>query len=66
MSQKIYHWAVEVRVNHKQVLTIESNCVYGKSLSNQEEEVIREAAEHLLAFVGKHAKKESCNSPSKS
>ena len=51
-ERKIEHWGVDVRVNGAQVLTIESNCVYGKQLTDDEEEVIREAARHLLAFVG--------------
>lgn len=51
-ERKIEHWGVDVRVNGSHVLTIESNCVYGKQLTNAEEEVIREAARHLLAFVG--------------
>lgn len=46
------HWGVDVRINGKTVLTIESNCVSGRQLSFDDEETIRNCAEHLLAFVG--------------
>lgn len=47
------HWGVDVRVNHEHVLTIESNCVFGKSkFSELQESAIREAARNLLAFIG--------------
>jgi hypothetical protein len=47
------HWGVDVRFNHETILTIESNCLSGKSeLSDEEKEAIREAARHLLAFIG--------------
>ena len=52
-SKDIQHWAVTCNVNHKQVLVIESNCVCGKDLSDQDKESIRNMAEHLLAFVGR-------------
>jgi len=54
MDKSIQHWGVDVRVNGKQILTIESNCLYGKpQFSEAEEEVIRNAAQSLLAFIGK-------------
>lgn len=52
MKNKIQHWGVYCYVNHKQVLTIESNCVFGRDLSDEDKEAIRSMAEHLLAFVG--------------
>ena len=53
-SNPVQHWGVDVRVNHRQILTIESNCVYGiESFTESEEEAIRLAAENLLSFVGK-------------
>ncbi len=48
------HWAVEVRVNHETVLTIESASLCGKNnLSAAELDVIRTAGNHLLSFAGK-------------
>ena len=58
MSNSVFHWAVEVRVNHETVLTIESNSLCGKSeLTEKDEETIRLCAEHLLSFVGRKLKK---------
>jgi hypothetical protein len=52
-GDQIHHWSVEVCVNHDRILTIESECLCGKSdLSDVELEAIRFAAEHLLAFAG--------------
>ncbi|AMV30882.1 hypothetical protein VN12_02120 [Pirellula sp. SH-Sr6A] len=51
--KKVEHWGCDVRINGKHVLTIESNCVYGRFLTDADEETIREIAENLLAFVGK-------------
>lgn len=49
----LQHWGVDVRVNGEDVLTIESNCLFGKSdLSPMELDAIRTAANHLLAFAG--------------
>lgn len=51
---RVQHWGVDVRVNGECVLTIESNCLCGKSdLSAMELNAIRTAANHLLAFAGK-------------
>jgi hypothetical protein len=55
-SKKIQHWGVDVRVNGKHVLTIESNCVFGKDLSDIDKDAIRLAASHLMAFVGESRK----------
>lgn len=53
MSKKdIQHWGVCCYINGEHVLTIESNSVCGRTLSDQDEEAIRNMAEHLLAFVG--------------
>lgn len=51
-SSALQHWGVDVRVNGEHVLTIESNCLSGRELSDVDEEAIRTAAQHLLAFVG--------------
>lgn len=49
---KTEHWAVTVSRNGQEILTIESNCVSGLDLTYEDEGVIRNAAEHLLSFVG--------------
>jgi len=47
------HWSVTVEKDGETILTIESNCLSGKSdLTGDDEAVIRNAAEHLLSFVG--------------
>jgi hypothetical protein len=52
MSDK--HWAVEVFIDGDSVLRIESDCLSGnESFSRKEQTVIREAANHLLAFIGR-------------
>lgn len=45
-----------MRVNGEHVLTIESNCLSGRQLSDVDEEAIRTAAQHLLAFVGQESR----------
>jgi hypothetical protein len=46
------HWAVTVERNGEKIVTIESNCLSGRELSAEDEQTIRTAALHLLAFVG--------------
>lgn len=47
------HWSVTVEKDGETILTIESNCLSGKAdLTGDDESVIRNAAEHLLSFVG--------------
>lgn len=47
------HWTVTVEKDGEKILTIESNCLSGKAdLTSEDEQVIRNAAEHLLSFVG--------------
>lgn len=52
MSDK--HWAVEVRIDGEQVLTLETDgSIAGKAdLSDADEAAVRTAAEHLKSFVG--------------
>jgi len=50
--ERTQHWAVTVSRNGEEIVTIESNCLSGRELSNEDERVIRNAAEHLLSFVG--------------
>lgn len=47
------HWSVTVTRNGEDVITISSNGLSGRELSVEDEKVIRTAADHLLAFVGK-------------
>jgi hypothetical protein len=46
------HWAVTVERNGEQVVTIETNCLSGRDISEGDEIIIREAAHHLLSFIG--------------
>jgi hypothetical protein len=46
------HWSVTVERNGEQIVTIESNCLSGREISPEDEEAIRTAARHLLAFIG--------------
>lgn len=45
-------WAVTVERNGEQVVTIASNCLAGRDLSSEDEQTIRDCAEHLRSFVG--------------
>jgi hypothetical protein len=46
------HWAVTVSRGGEEIVTIESNCLSGSELSPEDEDTIRTAASHLLAFIG--------------
>lgn len=46
------HWAVTVSRNGEEIVTIESECLAGREISEADEEAIRTAAHHLLAFIG--------------
>jgi hypothetical protein len=46
------HWSVTVERNGEQIVAIESNCLSGRDISPADEEAIRIAARHLLAFIG--------------
>ncbi len=47
------HWCVTVEMNGEQLITIETSSLYGKSsFTEQEQDCIRNAARHLLAFIG--------------
>ena len=45
-------YSVTVSKNGEPILTIEREMLSGAELSAEDEEAIRDAAEHLLAFVG--------------
>lgn len=51
-NQPTQHWAVTVERNGQSVVTIESNCLSGREISTEDEKCIRNAAHHLLAFIG--------------
>lgn len=46
------HWAVIVERNGQQIVCIESNCLSGRELSEEDKLTIRRAGEHLLSFAG--------------
>lgn len=46
------HWLVTVERNGEKVVTIEPNCLSGRDVSREDEDAIRAAAGHLLAFIG--------------
>lgn len=45
-------WSVIVERKGERVLCIEPGCLSGRKLSQDDEEAIRTAARHLLAFIG--------------
>ena len=58
-----HHWAVTVSMNGESLVTIESNCLSGKpEFTDEEAQVIRDAAAHLKAFIGE-PKSEICECP---
>lgn len=50
------HWSVVVERNGERIVTLESNSLSGRDLSDEDERVIRMAADHLHAFVGRPRK----------
>jgi hypothetical protein len=46
------HWSVRVERDGEEIVTIASNWLSGRDLSSEDEETIRTAAHHLLAFIG--------------
>lgn len=46
------HWSVTVERKGQQVVTIEQGCLSGREISKDDEQAIRSAAHHLLAFIG--------------
>jgi hypothetical protein len=51
-SRRYDHWAVTVERNGEQIVTISADHLCGRDLSAEDEETIRIAARHLLAFLG--------------
>ena len=51
--KKCKHWAVTVSMNGEELVTIETNSLSGKpDFTDEEAQVIRDAARHLEAFMG--------------
>jgi len=48
-------WAVTVERNGENVVTLASNCHGGRDLSDEDERIVRLAADHLSAFIGQAA-----------
>jgi len=46
------HWSVTVTRHGVPILTIETAILSGRELSPDDQEAIRTAARHLLAFIG--------------
>lgn len=46
------HWRVSVETSGKQIVAIEPEMLAGRELSEADEDAIRTAARHLLAFIG--------------
>lgn len=55
MPKTTYHWAVTVYRNGEEIVTISTNSLSGRDLNPADEEAIRIAGRHLLAFVGERA-----------
>ena len=52
IATRTQHWSVTVERNGEQIVCIESNCLSGRDISQEDERIIRMAAEHLLSFIG--------------
>lgn len=52
------HWSVSVCSEGEQILCIETKMISGVELTEEHEELIRECARHLLAFVGERKRRE--------
>lgn len=46
------HWRVEVQTSGEQIVVIETEMLGGREISEEDEETIRQAAYHLLSFIG--------------
>ena len=63
MTSDKRHWAVTVRADGEELVTIETNFLSGRDLTSADEDLIETAAKHLLAFIGRDAleeKSEEC------
>lgn len=46
------HWAVTVEASGEEIVRLETECYGGRELSAADEDAVRTAAQHLLAFIG--------------
>jgi hypothetical protein len=46
------HWRVSVETSGEQIVAIETEMLAGREISEADEDAIRTAAHHLLAFIG--------------
>jgi hypothetical protein len=60
-SKTTQHWAVTVSRNGEEIVTIESNCLSGRKISEEDEKIIRMAANHLNGFVGPEYECKNCS-----
>lgn len=49
---KVDHWGVDVRINGENVLTIESDCMFGIENIGEYREAIEKIIDNLKAFIG--------------
>ena len=53
---RLHKWAVSVYVEGERILTIADDAICGKAeFTEKEEEIIREAANNLLGFIGEES-----------
>lgn len=52
VESKTEHWAVTVSRNGESIVTLESNCMAGRELGEEDERIIRLAVQQLQGFVG--------------
>lgn len=50
-TEKAEHWAVAVSRNGEAIVTLESNCMSGRDISEEDARIVRLAAEHLRSFI---------------
>lgn len=53
------HWRVSVETSGELIVSIETEMLAGRDLSEADEDAIRTAAHHLLAFIGDPAPREA-------
>lgn len=51
-ESKHEHWRVSVETSGEQIVAIEPEMLAGREISEADEDAIRTAAHHLLAFIG--------------
>lgn len=56
-----HHWTVTVSRNGEEIVTIETNWLSGREISDEDERVIRLAADNLLGFIGRKYECKNCS-----